>query len=180
VIDTVLDLLARRGPEFAEIVTAARVPESPTGIARRTALDEWNLLDNEPERVGLKEYVAMGEDVTSRRNVYQGDIPGDRYEGRWPKRLTIFAVSGPGGFTLQGIDSIEWPESDQHWNVEITPEHVPRLREALGTSEDANHDELLELVAARFEDGTIPVSNLRDWFNAKGIEHTISAEFYDN
>jgi hypothetical protein len=57
---------------------------------------------------------------------------------------------------------------------------IARVREALVTTEDANHDELLELVAARFEDGTIPVRNPRDWFNANGIEHTISNEFYDN
>jgi hypothetical protein len=184
VIDAVLDLIARCGPEFSEIVTAARDPESPSGIARRTALDEWesvgDLLDVESERAGPSEYEAMGERVASRRNVYRGDIPGDPYEGRWPTRLTIYAESGPDGFTLTGIDSVEWPDRDMHWTIEITPEHAPRLREALFTTEDASHDELLELVAARFEDGTISVRNSRDWFNANGIEHTISNEFYGN
>lgn len=38
VIDGVLDLLARRGPEFSDVVTAARDPKSRAARARRRAL----------------------------------------------------------------------------------------------------------------------------------------------
>jgi hypothetical protein len=39
--ELVLDSIARRGGQFAEIVTAAREPESPQGKARRAALEQW-------------------------------------------------------------------------------------------------------------------------------------------
>jgi len=45
---------------------------------------------------------------------------------------------------------------------------------ALVVAKGADHDELLERGAARFEDGTLPVKNLRDWFNTNGIEHFLS------
>jgi len=41
VIDRVLDLFARRGPRFSDIVTAARDPASPAGLARQAALAKW-------------------------------------------------------------------------------------------------------------------------------------------
>ena len=40
-IEQVLDAIAERGEPFADIVTAARDPESPQGKARRDALEEW-------------------------------------------------------------------------------------------------------------------------------------------
>jgi hypothetical protein len=42
VIDAVLDVLVERGPRLRDIVTAARDPASPAGIARRAALEEWS------------------------------------------------------------------------------------------------------------------------------------------
>jgi hypothetical protein len=42
VIDAVLDVLAERSPRLADIVTAARDPASPAGVARRAALGEWS------------------------------------------------------------------------------------------------------------------------------------------
>ncbi|OBH86160.1 hypothetical protein A5680_06100 [Mycobacterium sp. E2989] len=38
----VLDSLAQRSPRLAEIVTAAREPDSPAGLARRAALEAWS------------------------------------------------------------------------------------------------------------------------------------------
>lgn len=40
-IDSVLDELAQRGPEFSDIVTATRAPGSAAGLARRPAVDRW-------------------------------------------------------------------------------------------------------------------------------------------
>ena len=37
--DAILDMLAQRGPQFSEIVNAARDPGSTAGVARRAALD---------------------------------------------------------------------------------------------------------------------------------------------
>jgi hypothetical protein len=42
VVDAVLEALAERGPRFRDIVTAARNPTSPAGVARRAALEEWS------------------------------------------------------------------------------------------------------------------------------------------
>jgi hypothetical protein len=41
-ISAVLDLLAERSPELSNIVTAARDPASPAGVARCAALEEWS------------------------------------------------------------------------------------------------------------------------------------------
>jgi len=42
VIDAILDVMAERQvPRLCEIVTAARDPASPAGVARRDALEEW-------------------------------------------------------------------------------------------------------------------------------------------
>jgi hypothetical protein len=49
-IDRVLDLLTRSGPEFSEIVTAATDPESPAGIARRSALERESRADRDDKR----------------------------------------------------------------------------------------------------------------------------------
>ena len=40
-IDSILDELAQRGPRYLAIVTAARDPGSPDGLALRAALDRW-------------------------------------------------------------------------------------------------------------------------------------------
>ena len=42
VVDAVLDVLAERSPRIGDIVTAARDPASPAGVARRTALEKWS------------------------------------------------------------------------------------------------------------------------------------------
>jgi hypothetical protein len=42
VVDAVLDVLAERSPQLRDIVTAARDPASPAGVARRAALEEWS------------------------------------------------------------------------------------------------------------------------------------------
>ncbi len=42
VVDAVLDVLAERSPRLGDIVTAARDPDSPAGLARRAALNEWS------------------------------------------------------------------------------------------------------------------------------------------
>ena len=44
-IDAVLDLFAQRGPRLCDIVTAARDPESPAGLARRAAVEQWEQHD---------------------------------------------------------------------------------------------------------------------------------------
>jgi len=42
VIDAILDVIAEREvPRLCDIVTAARDPASPAGVARRAALEEW-------------------------------------------------------------------------------------------------------------------------------------------
>ncbi|WP_406077284.1 hypothetical protein [Micromonospora sp. NBC_00858] len=41
VVNAVLDVLAGRGPRLAEIVEAARRPDSPAGLARRARLEQW-------------------------------------------------------------------------------------------------------------------------------------------
>jgi hypothetical protein len=40
-INAVLDRLAERGPQVADVVMAARDPSSPAGLARRAALEQW-------------------------------------------------------------------------------------------------------------------------------------------
>jgi hypothetical protein len=42
VVDAVLDVLAERSPRLRNIVTAARDPASPAGVARRAALEQWS------------------------------------------------------------------------------------------------------------------------------------------
>ncbi|SCL26107.1 hypothetical protein GA0070624_3239 [Micromonospora rhizosphaerae] len=40
-VDAILDVLADRSPRIAEIVEAARNPESPAGLARKAWLEQW-------------------------------------------------------------------------------------------------------------------------------------------
>jgi hypothetical protein len=114
------------------------------------------------------------------RQVYRGDIPGDFYEGRWPNRLTIYAAIGPEGLTLKGHDSVEWPEKDQRWTIRVAPEQLPLLREVLGAAPDMDATDLLDLVATRFEDRTVPVRGVAWWLKEAGIEYHASQEFLEN
>ncbi|MGV9763602.1 hypothetical protein [Micromonospora tulbaghiae] len=40
-VDAILDVLAHRSRPLAEIVEAARNPESPAGLARKAWLEQW-------------------------------------------------------------------------------------------------------------------------------------------
>jgi len=122
----------------------------------------------------------MDEGARSPRVVYHGDIPGDFYEGRWPNRLTISAATGPEGLTLRGIDSIDWPDRDMYWTTVVAPESLSRLYEALVTAADANDIQLVDLVAARLQDRTVPVGGVNGWLDGHGIAHTHTTRFYDN
>jgi hypothetical protein len=122
----------------------------------------------------------MDEGARSKRVVYRGDIPGDFYEGRWPNRLTIYAASGPEGLTLDGVDSIDWPDRDMYWTTIVAPESLSRLHEALVTAADAKDIQLVDLIAARLQDQTIPVRDLKGWLDANGIANTHTTRFYEN
>jgi hypothetical protein len=112
--------------------------------------------------------------------VYRGDIPGDPFFGQWPERLTIDAKVGSQGFTLTAHDSVSWPYNDQYWTIRVAPSQLPRLREALGAAPDIDAKGLLNLAAARFADGTIPVSGTASWLKECGIAFHVSQQFLEN
>jgi hypothetical protein len=145
-----------------------------------------------PSTYSLRDVGVYGEDDTHlslragtdadevSRQVYRGDIPGDLYYGRWPNRLTIYAKISSGGFTLTAHDSVDWPDKDQYWTMRIAPDQLRRLRDVLGAAPDMDADGLLDLVAARFEDRTIPVRGVASWLKESGIAYRVSQQFLEN
>jgi hypothetical protein len=82
--------------------------------------------------------------------------------------LTIWATyTVANGLTVEVSDSTQWPCDDFEYTYHVPPEHIGRLRAALGA---VGGDDLLELLAQHYEDGTMPTFGLDGWLKAHGIE----------
>ena len=49
--------------------------------------------------------------------------------------------------TVKGLESTQWPCDDLEYTYPVAPEHIGRLRAALGAIDD---DDLVELLAQRY------------------------------
>jgi hypothetical protein len=201
-IESVLDLLTRCGPELSEIVTAAADPASPAGIARRRALETESQDDQDDERgaalVPATEPSNLGEsDLQPPRSVEKAagavhdvvvaatddevsepvsrrmlcDDLSDCPNGN-EHRLTVWATyAAADGLTVRGSDSTSWPCDDLEYTYHVAPEHIGRLRAALGAVGDEN---LLELL------GQLPVLSLDSWLTKHGVRYSGSEKRHPN
>ncbi|WNG88515.1 hypothetical protein C6A87_004535 [Mycobacterium sp. ITM-2016-00317] len=97
VIDAVLDVLANRGPRIRDIVTAARDPSSPAGIAQRDALQEWSEQFSEK----WSKYYESQRRRQEPTDYNVGDTFADPREGQ--------SVLWLSGYKLETDESDTWP-----------------------------------------------------------------------
>jgi hypothetical protein len=123
--------------------------------------------------------VATTDDEAPKRAdrcVYRGDLPGDPYGHE--HTLRIWATYGAAdGLTVEGSDSTQWPVDDLVYKYHVAPEHIGDLRTALGAVGD---EDLLELLAQRYEDGTMPTPYLSEWLTEHGVAYSASRTLYPN
>jgi hypothetical protein len=93
-------------------------------------------------------------------------------------RLTIWATYTPAeGLTVEGSESAQWPCEDLNYTYHVAPDHIGRLRVALGAVGD---DDLLGLLAHCYEDGNMPTLSLDSWLKKHGVEYTGSETRHPN
>ena len=109
--------------------------------------------------------------------IYRGELP-DCPNGN-DHRLTIWAsYTAAHGLTVKGLESTQWPCDDLEYTYHVAPEHIGRLRAALGAIDD---DDLVELLAQRYQDGTIiPSPWLDAWLKARGVAYSATEKRHPN
>jgi hypothetical protein len=129
---------------------------------------------------GLEDVVVAATDDEAskpvRRRMYRGELPDDPYGHE--HTVTIWATyTAADGLTVEGSDSTQWPGDDLELTYHVAPEHVVHLRTALGAVAD---DDLLELLAQRYGDGTMPTPYLDSWLTKHRVAHSASETRHPN
>jgi hypothetical protein len=124
--------------------------------------------------------VAASDDEVSKpfsgRMVYWGE-PSDCPSGN-QHRLTIGAIyTTADGLTVKSWDSTDWPCHDTEYTYHVAPEHIGHLRAALGA---VGGDDLVELLAQHYEDGTVPTLSLDSWLTEHGVTCSASEKWHPN
>lgn len=103
-------------------------------------------------------------------------LPPRALRRSWGWRPTAFYTAAH-GLTVKGLESTQWPCDDLEYTYHVAPEHIGRLRAALG----AIDDDLVQLLAQRYQDGTIiPSPWLDAWLKAHGVAYSAEEKRHPN
>lgn len=124
--------------------------------------------------------MTTNDDQASKRAdgcLYRGE-PEDCPNGN-EHRVSIFvSYTAANGLTVRGLESASWPCDDLECTYCVAPEHIGALRMALGAGGD---DDLVELLAQRYEDGTIsPGPYFGAWLKHHGVQYSASETWHPN
>lgn len=110
------------------------------------------------------------------RSVYRGQLP-DCPNGNKHTINILATYTAADGLTVKASESTTWPCDDIDSTYHVAPDQTDRLRATLGA---VGGYDLLELIAQKYTDGTIPVLSLDSWLTDHGVTYSASERRHPN
>jgi len=123
--------------------------------------------------------VTSSDDATPARGggwPYYGE-PSDCPNGGTHQVRVWAAYTAADGLTVHVVDAADWPCPDIEYTYHVAPQHIARLRAALGAAGD---EDVVSLLGQRYEQKRMPTLGLDSWLAQHGVTYSAAEERHPN